>query len=497
MLLSFKSRGSRRAAGWAIGLLASPLFALMPTPATAAPASYDAAAPRSAGDGLTRTDVSFRGGNGLTLHGTVVAPIRSTGRVPGVVLVGGSGPGPRQEYAQEAEAFARAGIAALVYDKRTIGYSKMHRDFSLLAADALAGVRTLQASPGVDPATVGLWGFSEGGWVAPLAASRSSDIAFLITIGGPAYTPLRTQTWDLAVHLRHDHVSGSLLDTIAGPAAHLVDGAGLFPAAGYDPVPLLARFRQPVLALWGEHDTQVPPRESAQIFERVLARAGNDHVTIRFVAGAGHNGHRTTDGFENLGGPLLGGHPLGALAPGYAATMTAWIHQVADGRPPLSSAAAPPRQALTSRAPSNGVWYEANGVQWAVIAFFLLVFVGYPVTGIVGRITGRSAAAAARRPARLLAAAGLMAVVGTLLFALSVFATSGQLIGPVLAGRPLPWLILQLLAVIVAVATVVTAISAWRNRRTPVTGGRVRVAALVAAGAIFVPWAAYWGLLAW
>ncbi|WP_433178116.1 alpha/beta hydrolase family protein [Actinoallomurus sp. CA-150999] len=494
MLLSFKSRRVR-AVGWAIGLLAS-LPALIPSSAPARPAAYDSAGPSTTS--VNRSDVSFRGGDGVLLHGTVVAPSRSTRPVPGVVLVGGSGPAPRQEYTQEAEAFARAGIAALIYDKRTVGYSKMHRDFSLLATDALAGVRTLRARPGVDPAKVGLWGFSEGGWVLPLVASRSSDVAFLITIGGPGYTPLRTQTWYLAVHLRHQNVSGSLLDTVSGPAAHLVDGAGLFPSAGYDPVPALERVRQPVLAFWGEHDTQVPPRESSEIFERVLARAGNQHVTVRFVAGGGHNGHRTTDGFDHLGGPLLGGHPLGAIVPDYAATMTSWVHQVADGRAPLSSAAAPPRQALTSRAPTNGAWYEANALQWVAIAFFLVAFAGYLVTGVIRRITGRTKAKGpASRSARLLAATGLVTVLGTLLFTVTVFATSGQLIGPVLVGRPLPWLILQLLAVIVVGATVATATIAWRNRRTPTSGGlRIRVAMAVAAGAIFIPWAAYWGLLA-
>ncbi|MCO6009237.1 hypothetical protein NE236_30130 [Actinoallomurus purpureus] len=89
------------------------------------------------------------------------------------------------------------------------------------------------------------------------------------------------------------------------------------------------------------------------------------------------------------------------------------------------------------------------------------------------------------------------AVAGTLLSTVAVFAAGGRLGDPVVAGRPLSWLILQFLAVIVAVATVVTATSAWRNRRTPATGGRVRVAAVVAAGAIFIPWAVYWGLLAW
>ncbi|GAB3958735.1 alpha/beta hydrolase [Actinoallomurus acanthiterrae] len=496
MLLSFKSRRVR-VAGWAIGLLASPLLALMPSPATATRATYDVAGTSSTRDGVDRSDVAFRGGEGVILHGTVVAPSGATGRVPGVVLVGGAGPAPRQEYTQEAEAFARAGIAALIYDKRTIGYSRTHRDYSLLAADALAGVRTLRARPGVDPVKVGLWGFSEGGWVAPVAASRSSDVAFLISLGGPGYTPLRTQTWYLTGNMRHQHISGSYLDTIAGPAAHLLDSTGLFPEADHDPVPVLAHVQQPVLALWGEHDTEVPPRESAQIFERVLARAGNEHVTIRFVASAGHNGHRTTDGFDHLGGPLLRGHPLGALAPGAADTMTSWVHQVADGHAPPSSAAAPPQQALTSRAASNGAWYEANGLQWAAIAFLLVMFAGYPVTGIVRRITGHAGATPARRSARLLATTGLVAVAGTLLVMLSVFVTSGRLNGPVLAGRPIPWLILQLLALAVTVTTAATATIAWRNRRVSTSGSRIRVATLVAAGAIFIPWAAYWGLLAW
>lgn len=104
------------------------------------------------------------------LRGTVVSPA-AAGRHPAVVLVHGAGPGRRSDLIELAEHFARAGIVALVYDKRNVGYSAVtNRDFGLLAEDALVSVRLLRQRENVDPARVGLWGISEGGWVVPIAA---------------------------------------------------------------------------------------------------------------------------------------------------------------------------------------------------------------------------------------------------------------------------------------------------------------------------------------
>jgi len=83
-------------------------------------------------------------------------------RRPGVVLVHGSGAGtPRTKLLEEATAFARQGLAVLIYDKRSAGYSGFQRSYSQLADDALGAVRTLRDLPAVDPAKVGIWGFSE------------------------------------------------------------------------------------------------------------------------------------------------------------------------------------------------------------------------------------------------------------------------------------------------------------------------------------------------
>ncbi|ARF59906.1 alpha/beta hydrolase [Streptomyces gilvosporeus] len=438
-------------------------------------------------DGLIRDEVTFRGGAGLPLHGTVVAPASPSPhkvRAPGIVLLGGSGPGPRTEYRQEADAFARSGIVTLVFDKRTVGYSTLHVDFGLLADDALAGVRLLRSRAGVDPSKVGLWGFSEGGWVAPLAAARSGDVAYVITLGGSGLNPLRTQTWNLTTHLRHRRITGSFPDAVAGPTAQLLHATGKFPEGDYDPSPVLARLRQPVLALWGVYDNQVPPAESARIFRETLGTAGNRHVTIRFLPGAAHNGHRTTDGFDRLGGPRYAGKRLGALASGSVDTMASWVRAVAAGKAPSSSASPAPREQVVSAPLPGGTGYEV-----AALALLSAGFAGYAVTGFRRPATRC-------RPARPLAALGLTTVVGTLLCTLSVYVAGEGVAAPVIAGRPLAWLLLQLCAVGVLALTAVTAASAWRHRDRYTRATRTRLLALVTTGALFLPWALHWGLLA-
>ncbi|MEU9118371.1 prolyl oligopeptidase family serine peptidase [Streptomyces sp. NPDC048506] len=489
---------------WAVGA------ALLPAPAA-----------HAGDDGLIREEVTFRGGGGLTLHGTVLTSrttqasgtattrraLRASGTArafeappgarPGIVLVGGSGPGPREEYRQEAEAFARAGITTLVYDKRTVQYSTMHRDFGLLTEDALAGVRLLRNRAGVDPRRVGLWGFSEGGWVAPMAAARSSDVAYVITIGGSGHSPLRSQVWNLTTHLRHRGVTGSFLSATTGPAAQLVDSTGLFPEADRDVLPALKRLRRtPVLALWGAYDNQVPPQESARIFQRTLAEVGNDHVVLRFVPGAAHNGHRTSDGFDRIGGPSYRGKRLGALPPGYVHTMTSWVRAVASGHPPRSSAAPALPQAIPST-PVSGAWYAR-----AVPALLLLGFAAYPVGGMLRRITSR------KRPRprtgrcvrlfRWLAGLGFVAVVGAVLAPLAIFVLGDGAAAPVVAGRPVGWLVVQGLSVAVVVVLCVTAAAVIRERREWRALGAARwmrstVVLVTAAG--FVPWALWWGVL--
>lgn len=128
-------------------------------------------------------DVSFRNGP-VTLSGTLCIP-RAPGQHPAVVLLQGSGGETRWGTNRFiADRFARAGIAALVYDKRGSGASTGDwkvSSYDDLANDAVAGIDLLASRPDIDAKRIGLHGHSEGGIIAPIAAVHSpSKVAFIV-----------------------------------------------------------------------------------------------------------------------------------------------------------------------------------------------------------------------------------------------------------------------------------------------------------------------------
>ncbi|MFI7127456.1 alpha/beta hydrolase family protein [Nonomuraea sp. NPDC050153] len=482
----------------------------------------------------------------------MISPVRARSGRAGVVLVHGAGTGTKREkLLGEAVAFARQGLSVLIYDKRSEGYSLFERSYSQLADDALGAVGMLRQQPGVDPAKVGIWGLSEGGWVAPLAASRSKDISFVILVGANALQPLRQQTWAVAAGLRKAGVHGSFVDRTEPTMYRVIADGGLFPEPYYDPEPVIGRVRQPVLGIWGVHDLLTPPRETPPIFAKALEKGGNRRYTFRFFADADHAAHRTPDG---------GVTRLPELAPGYAELVGSWVGEATSGRAPVAQVTGPaPVQADDTVAVPPADWWESASVQVAVLMLFLVAFGGYPVVALVRRVRRRGGALSAKNARRggvllanearpgevspvegarqggvlpakearrggalladearrdeaspvegvrpgevrpikgawLVSAGGLAAVVGGFAYLFYSIMTGGKLAspGPLVAERPLIWLALQALAVATVVGTVLTCVR-WR-RSAPLLE-KVRVGLLVAGGVVFVPWALYWGLL--
>lgn len=105
---------------------------------------------------------------------------------PLIVLVHGSGSDAGTEYLYNGDFLVAHGIAAFVYDKRGTGRSEGSYtfDFDQLARDAVAAIRLLRARDDVDPQRIGIAGYSQGGWVAPLAASLSDDVGFVLVSYG-------------------------------------------------------------------------------------------------------------------------------------------------------------------------------------------------------------------------------------------------------------------------------------------------------------------------
>ena len=328
----------------------------------------DGIAPAVGAAGTFREEELRFTNGGVTLSGTVLVPEGSPpDRKSAIVLVHGAGPGPREQYRQEAEAFARAGVVTLIYDKRTAGYSQLERSYELLAGDALEAVRALRARPDVAPHAVGLWGLSEGGWVVPIAAARSPAVAFVVLVAATGVPPAQQHAWYLENELRRQGVDGSLVAAFARTWTRQLAGAGLFAEAHHDPVPSLEGVRQPVLALWGAHDRVEPAAESARIVREALERGGNTRYTLRFFPDAEHGLRVSPDGFI----------VHDRLAPGYPELVTSWIAAVAGGQAPGPSADRPPTQERPSRPLAPLAWWEAGWVQLGAMASLVLVFGAY------------------------------------------------------------------------------------------------------------------------
>ena len=133
----------------------------------------------------------------VTIAGTLTLP-RGRGPFPAAILITGSGAHNRDEelfnfkpFQVIADFLTRRGIAVLRCDDRGIGGStgsKMSCTTADHARDVLAGVLFLQGRAEIDSRQIGLIGHSEGGLIAPIAAARSSDIAFIVLLAGPAVT---------------------------------------------------------------------------------------------------------------------------------------------------------------------------------------------------------------------------------------------------------------------------------------------------------------------
>lgn len=147
----------------------------------------------------TRTQVLET--NGVSLFVRLTLP-QGAGPHPAIVIAHGSGDDAATRTYATPDFFAAHGIAAVVYDKRGTGRSggSFSMDFHQLADD-LAGVADWVAEqPEVDAGRIGVAGYSQGGWIGPLAASRSTRLGFVIASYGMIDSPrdearIETEQW--------------------------------------------------------------------------------------------------------------------------------------------------------------------------------------------------------------------------------------------------------------------------------------------------------------
>ena len=148
------------------------------------------------------TDTVFEGRGGVKLAGRLVLP-KGNDPVTIVVLVHGA----ERESARKTYALQRLlpaeNIGAFVYDKRGTGESegKYTQDFDTLADDVVAAMRETRRIARRRCARIGYQGGSQGGWVAPLAATRA-PVDFVIVSFGLAVSVIDEDQEEVALEMR-------------------------------------------------------------------------------------------------------------------------------------------------------------------------------------------------------------------------------------------------------------------------------------------------------
>ena len=319
----------------------------------------------------------------VTLAGTLTRP-RTGGPFPALVMISGSGAQNRDEevfsfklFRLIADHLSRNGFAVLRVDDRGVGGStgsvaaSTSEDF---AGDALAEVAYLKGRADIDPRRIGLCGHSEGGLVAPIAAARSGDVAFIVLMAPPGLTgekimiaqgeaigraqlipeadiqenvtlqrrifaAVRTgQGWtEIRDEIRRMTIARveklpaekrkaipdveQYAEKTADQQVKGVQSAWFRFFLDYDPAPALTKVRCPVLALFGELDLQVVPHdENQKAIADALERGGNKDFTLKTIPKANHLFQEAT-----TGSPVEYGTLKKAFAPGFLSELTAWL----------------------------------------------------------------------------------------------------------------------------------------------------------------------------
>jgi pimeloyl-ACP methyl ester carboxylesterase len=240
-----------------------------------------------------------------------------------------------------ADHLTRQGIAVLRRDDRGVGGSTGKTSQSTseeFAGDVLADIAYLKTRSDIDSKKIGLLGHSEGAIVAPMVASRSSDVSFIVLLSGPAISGEQTlllqgerllkarganaevlarqaQSQRLFFDVARGKVSAE--EATARVTADVGQQVASLPEArrqaatelarkqldaqiadvrtpwfrfflDYDPAPALAKVRCPVLALFGELDLQVPVDPNKAAMEQVFAKSANRDTTVKVLPKANH-----------------------------------------------------------------------------------------------------------------------------------------------------------------------------------------------------------------
>jgi dipeptidyl aminopeptidase/acylaminoacyl peptidase len=218
----------------------------------------------------------------------------TAGKHPVVVFIHGSGKGTRNEYENLFAQFLQNGFAVFSYDKRGVGESTGTYNgvgpknspmmIPLLASDAFEAIEMLKKRPDIDPRKIILVGASQAGWIIPVVASMSKGVSSYVVLFGP--------TVSVGREIFYSNLAENATTTIELAQNEMDKFTGI---EGFDPMPYIAKLKQPGLWMFGGKDNSIPTPRSVELLESINRTSGN-LCEIKVYPDAGHGLYNAATG---------------------------------------------------------------------------------------------------------------------------------------------------------------------------------------------------------
>ena len=240
---------------------------------------------------FTIQDIKFES-NGITLSGSILNPKNP---FAAVVIVHGSDPVKREM--QFAKRLAKEGIAVLTYDKRGVGESGGvyvgpsvgtnnidTTNINLLSRDANAAVNAFGTYLKNKNIPIGLIGFSQAGWIIPIAASNNPKIEFMVLFSCPTITTLEQLRFQFYTNGKNSFWENH---TDSDAREHTKNDPDKYQFVPTDPKISLQTLSIPGLWLFGEKDIQIPVKLCIEELNTLKAKGKQYEYTL--FSALGHN----------------------------------------------------------------------------------------------------------------------------------------------------------------------------------------------------------------
>ena len=282
----------------------------------------------------------------ISLAGTLTLP-KKDGIFPVVILITGSGPQNRDEELLGHKPFliisdylTKNEIAVLRYDDRGVGQST--GDFNTatsadFATDVESAIAYLKTRKEIKKNKIGLIGHSEGGLIAPIVASKSKDVNFIVLLAGTGIQgdkllllqqeliakangvseaeiekttqndskvfemvvksndnqKLKTDLTKLINELLENEPNteipnGMTKEEFISEQVNQFSSPWMVYFMKFNPAITLEKVKCSVLAVNGEKDLQVPPKENLIAIKNALTKGGNKNVTTKEFPNLNH-----------------------------------------------------------------------------------------------------------------------------------------------------------------------------------------------------------------